>query len=439
MTHLFKRTFLMAVALAAALLIGLACGDDDDDEEETPAPTTGGATATPSGGPGEVETDFGVSETEITLGQTIVQSGNLAAVYQPVAPAMTAYFAKINEEDGGVCGRDIKLLVEDDQYSPAVALEKAKKLVEQDEILAFVGNLGTGAVSGQVEYINAQEVPHLWVSTGASKWGDVATYPFTTGYIPDYTSEGEILGNYLNENFAGKTVAVLYQNDDFGQNGLDGLTNVLEAEVIAEQSYESTATDVNSQLAILRDANPDILYLYSTPSFTAKAFAYMKANSWDPQVVESYVNSATQLASIVGGGTTPEQIAAGFQELAGTISTNYILDPVASAADPAIVEHKRIMEEFGGPPLSTLSVYAQSLAELAVETLQVACDSGDMTRAGVMAAAESIESFAASLLLPGIEINTSATDHLALQALLPTEIQADGTLKPLADEPISVE
>ncbi len=439
MTHLFKRTFLMAVALAAALLIGLACGDDDDDEEETPAPTTGGATATPSGGPGEVETDFGVSETEITLGQTIVQSGNLAAVYQPVAPAMTAYFAKINEEDGGVCGRDIKLLVEDDQYSPAVALEKAKKLVEQDEILAFVGNLGTGAVSGQVEYINAQEVPHLWVSTGASKWGDVATYPFTTGYIPDYTSEGEILGNYLNENFAGKTVAVLYQNDDFGQNGLDGLTNVLEAEVIAEQSYESTATDVNSQLAILRDANPDILYLYSTPSFTAKAFAYMKANSWDPQVVESYVNSATQLASIVGGGTTPEQIAAGFQELAGTISTNYILDPVASAADPAIVEHKRIMEEFGGPPLSTLSVYAQSLAELAVETLQVACDSGDMTRAGVMAAAESIEGFAASLLLPGIEINTSATDHLALQALLPTEIQADGTLKPLADEPISVE
>lgn len=438
MTHLFKRTFLMAVALAAALLIGLACGDDDD-EEETPAPTTGGATATPSGGPGEVETDFGVSDTEITLGQTIVQSGNLAAVYQPVAPAMTAYFAKINEEDGGVCGRDIKLLVEDDQYSPAVALEKAKKLIEQDEVLAFVGNLGTGAVSGQVEYINAQEVPHLWVSTGASKWGDVATYPFTTGYIPDYTSEGEILGNYLNENFAGKTVAALFQNDDFGQNGLEGLTNVLEAEVVAEQSYESTATDINSQLAILRDANPDILYLYSTPSFTAKAFAYMKANSWDPQVVESYVNSATQLASIVGGGTTPEQIAAGFQELAGTISTNYILDPVASAADPAIVEHKRIMEEFGGPPLSTLSVYAQSLAELAVETLQVACDSGDMTRAGVMAAAESIEGFAASLLLPGIEINTSATDHLALQALLPTEIQADGTLKPLADEPISVE
>ena len=440
MTHLFKRSFLLAVALAAALLIGLACGDDDDDgEEETPAPTTGGATATPTGGPAEVDTDFGVSATEITLGLTIVQSGNLAAVYQPVAPAMTAYFAKVNEEDGGVCERDIKLLVEDDQYSPAVALEKAKKLVEQDEILAFVGNLGTPAVTGQVEYINAQEVPHLWVSTGASKWGDAATYPYTTGYIPDYTSEGKIFGTYLNDNFAGKTVAALYQNDDFGKNGLAGLKETLEADIIAEQSYESVATDINSQLAILRDAGADILYLYSTPAFTAKAFGYMKANDWKPQVVQGYVNSATQLASLVGGGTAPEQIQAGFQAIAGAISNNYILDPIAAVGDPAIVEHARIMTEFGGPPLSTLSVYAQSLAELVVETLQVACDSGDMTRAGVMAAAESIEGFAPSVLLPGIEINTSATDHFAIQALLPVEIQADGVLKPLADEPISVE
>jgi branched-chain amino acid transport system substrate-binding protein len=265
MTHLFKRTFLIAVALAAALLIGLACGDDDDGEEETTAPTTGGATESPTGGPGEVDTDFGVTDTEITLGQTIVQSGNLAAVYQPIVPAMQAYFAKVNEEDGGVCERDIKLIVEDDQYSPAVSLEKARKLVEQDEILAFVGNLGTPAVTGQVEYINAQEVPHLWVSTGASKWGDAATYPFTTGYIPDYTSEGGILGNYVNENLAGKTVAALYQNDDFGKNGLDGFKGVVEADIIAEQSYESAATDIASQLAILRDANADILYLYSTP------------------------------------------------------------------------------------------------------------------------------------------------------------------------------
>jgi len=437
MTHLLKRIFPLAAILAAVLLVGFACGGDDE-EEATPAPTTGAATAGPTVKP-ELKTDFGVSDTEITLGQTIVQSGNLAAVYQPIAPAMTAYFAKVNKEDGGVCDRQIKLIVEDDQYSPAVALEKAKKLVEQDEVLAFVGNLGTPAVTGQVEYINAQEVPHLWVSTGASKWGDTATYPWTTGYIPDYTSEGKILGNYINDNLPGKTVAALYQNDDFGKNGLDGMKSVVKAQIVAEQSYESTATDIASQLAILRDANPDILYLYSTPAFTAKAFAYMKANNWRPQVVQSYVNSATQLASLVGGGSAPEQIQAGFQELAGTISTNYILDPVASASDPAIVEHKRIMETYGGPPLSTLSVYAQSLAELMVETLRIACENNDMTRAGVMKAAESIKGFAPSLLLPGIKINTSDKDHFAIQALLPTEIQADGTLKPLAAKPISVE
>lgn len=439
MTQTFKRTLLLAAVLAAVLLVGLACGDDEEGEEETPAATTGAAATATATKPAELKTDVGVTATEIIIGQTIVQSGNLAAVYQPVAPAMQAYFAKVNEEDGGICDRKIKLIVEDDQYSPAVALEKAKKLIEQDKILAFVGNLGTPAVTGQVEYINQQEVPHLWVSTGAAKWGDAATYPWTTGYIPDYVSEGKILGNYINDNFAGKTVAALFQNDDFGKNGLEGLKSVLKADLVAEQSYESTATDIASQLAILRDANPDILYLYSTPAFTAKAFAYMKANNWAPQVVQSYVNSATQLASLVGGGTAPEQIQAGFQQIAGAISTNYILDPVANADDPAIVEHKRIMETYNGPPLSTLSVYAQSLAETMEETLRIACKNNDMTRAGVMKAAESLKGFHPSLLLPGIEINTSKTDHFAVQALLPVEIQADGKLKPLTAEPISVE
>jgi branched-chain amino acid transport system substrate-binding protein len=429
--------FLLPVVLAAALLIGFACGDDDDDEEETAAPTTGGATATEAAG--ELETDFGVSDTEITLGLTIVQSGNLAAVYAPVVPAMQAYFGKVNAEDDGVCGRQIKLIVEDDQYSPTVALDKAKKLVEEDEVVAFTGNLGTPAVTGQVDYINQQEVPHLWVSTGATKWGDADTYPWTTGYIPDYTSEGEILGNYVNENFAGQSVAALYQNDDFGKNGFAGFSGVFEGEIVAEQTYESTATDVSSQLAVLRDANPDILYLYSTPSFTAKVFAYMKANSWDPQVVESYVNSATQLASLVGGGTAPEQIQAGFADIAGTISTNYILDPVADVDEEPIVEHARILSEYGGGSLTTLSVYAQGLAETAVETLRIACENGDMTRAGVMAAAESLDEFAPSVLLPGITISTSPDDHFAIQSLLPIEVQADGTLEALADEPISVE
>jgi hypothetical protein len=147
----------------------------------------------------------------------------------------------------------------------------------------------------------------------------------------------------------------------------------------------------------------------------------------------SYVNSASLLASLVGGESGVE---AGFQAIAGAISNNYLLDPVADADDPAIVEHARIMAAYGGPAVGNLSVYAQAIAETAVETLQIACDNGDMTRAGIMAAAESVTDFHPSIMLDGINLTMTDTDHSAIQSLIPVEIQADGVLNPLVEEPI---
>lgn len=432
MRKLFKPWFLLLALMAIGLFAAAACGDDDDDGGTgtatgtgTPAPTTAG---------GEVKTDVGVTDTEIKLGQHIVESGNLAAVYAPVAPALTAYFNKINQEDGGVCGREITLTVEDDQYSPSVAREKAQKLVEQDKIAAFVNNLGTPPNTGSAQYINDQEVPDLFIATGVPGFADAATYPWTVLYNPDYISEGQILGTYIDENFSGKTVGILYQNDDFGKSGRDGFKEKFTGSIVEEQSYDSTATDISSQLAVLKAANPDILFVYATPSFTAKVFGYMAQNNWAPQVAESYVNSATTLAALVGGDQGP---AAGFEQIAGTISTNYILDPIADATDPAIVEHTRIMGAFGGPDVGSLSVYAQAVAETMVKTLEIACDNGDLTRQGIMDAAESITDFTPSVILPGITVDLSKTDHSALQQLMPVEVQADGTLKNLADAPIA--
>ena len=259
MSHFSKRWLWLAGFLVLVLALGAACGDDDDDDDDGGEATSPAATATEGGSPtateadgGELMTDVGVSDTEIKLGLTIVQSGNLAAIYQPVFPALNAYFDYVNEEKGGICGREINLIVEDDQYSPAAGLEQAKKLVEQDQILAFVGNLGTPPVTGQVDYINEQEVPHLWVSTGAAKFGS-GQYPWTIGYIPDYISDGGVQGAYIAENFPGATVATFSQNDDFGKDGVTGFKEGFGGAIAAEQTYESTATDINSQLAVLRD------------------------------------------------------------------------------------------------------------------------------------------------------------------------------------------
>ncbi len=430
MEKLFKPMLMLSALVVVALAVGVACGDDDDD---------GG-----DGGDGtviEVTTDFGVSDTEITIGQSIALSGSLAAVYQPIVPTLDAYFEYVNTELGGICGRAINYSAEDDEYNPAVAREVAQKLVDQDEIVAFIGNLGTPPNTGSAGYINdpngdgdtSDGVPDLFIATGVSAFADAGAFPWTILFNPDYTSEGTILANYLNENNPGETVATLYQNDDFGKSGNDGFVAAISAEVLEEETYDSTDTDITSQLAILRAEDPDILYVYATPGFTARVFAYMTLNDWAPLVVMSYVNTASTLASIVGGDDGAE---AGFEVIAGTISNNYLLDPVADADDPAIVEHTRIMTEYGGPGVGNLTVYAQAIGETVVETFEIACDNGDMTRAGVMAAAESIDGFHPTIMLEGINLSMSDTDHAAIQSLIPIEIQSDGVLKPLVDEPL---
>ncbi len=427
----FKPFATLGILLAVALLVGFACGGDDDDDEE---PSSTASTESPSA---ELKTDVGVSDTEIKLGQHIVKTGSLAAVYAPVAPTMEAYFDYINSQ-GGVCERQIKLISEDDQYAPAAALEMAKKLAEQDKVAAFVGNLGTPPNSGSAQYINEQGVPDLFLATGVNQFADASTLPWTILFNPDYASEGAILASYVNENLAGKSAAILYQNDDFGKTGRDAFVDAFEGEVVAQESYEATATDINSQLANLRNASPaaEILYVYATPAFTARVYAYMLQNDWTPQVVMSYVNSASTLAALVGGEAGP---AEGFKKIAGAISNNYILDPVAQADDPAIQEHTKIMADNGGPPVGNLTVYAQALAETVVQTLEIACENGDMTRQGIMDAAESIQGFHPSMLLEGIDITLGDEDHSAIQALQPVEIQADGTLKPLTDAPIEAD
>ncbi len=427
MGNMFKPLFLLSALLMMALTVGIACGDDDDGDDDDGTVT-------------EVTTDFGVSDTEIKIGQSIALSGPAASYGTAIVPTIEAYFEYVNTELGGVCGRDINHIAEDDKYSPADSREVAQKLIDQDEVAAFIGNLGTAANFGSAGYINdpngdedtSDGVPDLFIATGINAFAVACALPWTVLFNPDYTSEGTILANFLNDNNPGETVATLYQNDDFGKAGRDAFIAAIDADVIAEETYESTATEITSQLANLRNADPDILFLYSIPQFTAKVYAYMAQNDWAPQVVMSYVNSASTVASLVGEG----DVAAGFEKIAGAISNNYILDPIADADDPAIVEHTRIMETYSGPSVGTLTVYAQAIAETAVETLEIACDSGDMTRAGIMAAAESVTDFHPSIMLEGINLTISDTDHAAIQSLIPIEIQADGVLKPLVDEPI---
>jgi len=375
------RRLLLLSSTGALLALAAACGGN---EAEVP----------------------GVTDSEIVLGQHTPLSGSYAAVYEPIASSQRAYFDYLNSQ-GGVCGRRIVLRVEDDTYDPARALDVTKKLVEQDKALAIVGGLGTAPHSAVYEYLNQKGVPDLFVSSGARKWGaDPEKFPYTIGFIVDYTSEGTMIGKFISDNMPGQKVGVLYQNDDFGKDGLAGVKAGLDPqknELVSEQSYQASDTDIRSQVINLREAGAQVVVAYSLPGFSAQLITGANRMGWKPQIVLSYVNTDPVMFEYV-----PPQV------MEGVLATGY-LTPPDRTAEPAIARHRQIMADHNGPQPTNYSLYGQALAETVVKVLSDTC--GDLTREGLMRAAESLRGFHPSVLLEGIDVNLSPSDHYAIQAL----------------------
>lgn len=428
------RARLAALALAAALTLAVACGDDDDDSGPLPEPSPSPAlTLDPDITPGP-----GVTRTQIKVGITADLNGTGDTPYGAIAVALQAYADKVNAEDGGVCGRDLIVVAEDDRYSPEAALAATKKLVDQDQVLAVIGAAGTVVHQPVAGYLNdpnadmntSDGVPDLFLSTGWSGWDDVTKYPWTIGYIPHYTADARILARYVNANFEGKKVGLLFEDNEFGRDYQAVLRPALTTPdlLVYEQPFVPDPAALSGQVAALRDAGAEIVVLASTPSLAAQVFVAAAAASYDPTFVLSYVNMPSGLASDIGGGTTPEKLVAGFEALDGSVWTEYLLSPVEDELEPAMVEHRRIMDTYGGPEMSTLSIYAQSLGELLVHTLNSTCF--DLSRAGLMSAVEALDGFRSSLMLPGVQVILGPGDHQAIDTEQPVIIHADGTTDP---------
>src|SRR6202022_61499 len=186
--------------------------------------------------------DPGASDTEIRIGNIMPYSGP-ASSYGVIGKTEAAYFDKVNAE-GGINGRKITFISYDDAYSPPKAIEQARKLVESDEVILIFQSLGTPSNTAIQKYMNAKQVPQLFVATGATKWGDPKNFPWTMGWQPSYQSEGHIYAQYILKNHPNGKIGILFQNDDYGKDyvkGLkDGLGDKAKTMIIAEQPYEVT-------------------------------------------------------------------------------------------------------------------------------------------------------------------------------------------------------
>src|SRR5262252_3964348 len=310
MTAVHSLRVLKGLALAAgALLVALACG------------TTQGTTTTTT-----AQNVPGVTSNSILIGTTTPLSG-AASAYASVSKGSTAYFNYLNDK-GGVDGRKITYKVYDDAYDPSKSVPLARQLITQDNVFAIFNELGTPVNLATRDYINSQGVPDLFVATGSSHWGsDYKQFPWTIGYQPDYVSEAKIYAKDILKNHPSAKIGILYQNDDYGKdyvNGLKaGLADKATTMVIDAETYEANAADVSSQVAAIKSKGADLFYIVATPKFAAQAIAGASKLSWKPAI---YLNSVSNQVSTISGA-----IRASAPDAAdGLTSVAYIKDPASS-------------------------------------------------------------------------------------------------------------
>ena len=363
--------------------------------------------------------DPGASDSEIRIGNTMPYSGP-ASAYAAVGKAAAAYFRMINDH-GGVNGRKIKFISYDDAYSPPKTVEQARKLVEGDEVLFLVASLGTAPNSAIHKYMNARKVPHLFVSTGATKWGDPKNFPWTMGYQPNYQSEGRIYAKHILAGHPAGKVAVLFQNDDYGKDVLKGLRDGLGDKagmIVAEAPYEVSDPTVDSQVVRLRSSGADIFVNIATPKFAAQAIKKVAELGWKP----------THILNNVAGSIGSVLRPAGLQNSKGILSTAYFKDQTdpALANDPAVKEWTAFMDKYlpEGDKANNSHVSGYTIAQLTVRVLTACGD--DLTRANVMKQAASLKDVELGMLLPGIKVNTSPTDYFPLKELQMRRFNGEG-------------
>jgi branched-chain amino acid transport system substrate-binding protein len=384
MASLNRRTFVTGALAAAA---------------SAAVPLTARAQATP-----------GVAATELRIGSTTSFSGPVSAL-GTINKAQAAYFRMLNEQ-GGIAGRKINYIVYDDGFAPPKTLEQTRRLVEQDEVAFLFSQLGTGPNSAIVKYVNQVGVPHLFLSVNGDKWGDYKQYPWTMPFAPSSRIEVQIFIKHALAQKPNSKIAILYQNDDFGRDFITGAKEALGAKyesMVKALSYEVTDPTIDSQLIELKSSGAEVLISGVTGKFGAMSIRRVSELDWKAlHFVASGVSSITATINPAG----PERAI-------GVVTSVYTKDPSDPAwnDDPGMKGYKAFMAKWfpEGNPVDGYNSYGYMVAVVLHKLLEQ-CN-GDFSRKSIMAQANNLKDLESPMLLPGIRINTSPTNHHPLRQM----------------------
>ncbi len=414
------RCLLIVTMLLAATMLAVSC--QEEEEEETAATPEATTAAEPT--EAAAEEVPGVTDTEILLGTHFALSGSPAAAFSPITDGIRAYFDYINDVEGGVYGRKIKFIIRDDHYSPTDTVEMVRKLVEQDKVFAIVAGLGEETNLAVWKYLEENGVPDMFLASGIHRWTDpVVRTRF--GGNPDYLIEGRMLGLYIAENYNGKRLGILRQDNPFGEDGLEGIELGLEGsdvEIVAIETYESMTSDVTAQTQRLENADVDVIAAYAIPPQAASLVRTARETlNWDVPIIVTGVDCTDIFIQLAG----PENAE-------GVVSVVFG-HQIYETDHPGVKQHYEIMEKYSEVPASNFTLYGAIIGELTVEALKNA--GPNLTRDSFIEGAESIRDFTCSVCL--VPVSMSPTDHRPFEIEVYNRVE-DGKWVPFG-EPVDFE
>lgn len=349
--------------------------------------------------------DPGASDTEIRIGQTMPYSGPLSML-GTMGKAAAAWFEKLDSE-GGINGRKVRFLSQDDGYTPSKTLEATRRLVEQDEVLLIFGTIGTPTNLSIHRYLNTRKVPQLLIMSGANRWNDPKNFPWTVSGMMSYHTEARMYARHMLAEVREPRIAVLSQNDDFGRDYFGGVKSVLgeraRSLIVAEATYEVTDPTVDSQILSLKSSGANVFFCFTNGKFTVQALRRAGELGWKPQTYLPV--GTTSIASILK--------PAGVEHAVGAITIANQKNPLDPQwrDDPGIREYYEFIRRWapGLDAEDSLNVSAYSMSRLLTDVLRRCGD--QLTRENVMRQLLSLNAFTTPVMLPGVALTTGPDDY----------------------------
>ncbi|TCZ56626.1 ABC transporter substrate-binding protein [Roseicella aquatilis] len=364
-----------------------------------------GATALAAPRIGRAADTTGITAAEIRIGNTAPYSGP-ASAYGTIARAEAAYFRMLNEQ-GGIAGRRIAFISYDDGYSPPKTVEQVRRLVEQDKVACLFQNIGTACNSAIVRYANQRKVPHLFIGSGADKWGSYQDTPWTIGWQPSYRIEAQIYTHHMLRELPRARMALLYQNDDFGKDYLLGVRDVLKDRfdaVVTTASFEVTDPTIDSQVLSLQRSGAEVLLTAATPKFAAQAIRKVFDIGWRPAL-----HALTNVS--ISAGTV--MLPAGAEKGVGIVTSAYLKDPTDPGwkDDPGMRAWRDFMQRYypEGDLADAGNVFGYGIAATMAQAIRQ-CGK-DLSRERLMREAANLKALDVPVLLPGVRVDTSPTNY----------------------------